>query len=174
MCLVYLFVFHKNFQFYFTFFKTPEGGSVVWLVPLLPYPFGAPFILCYVYPLKVSDEFVHNKLEWWLNVFHHFFFPGFLNEASEEVSILENLVRWKSILHLNNDDESPWQKFSSVSMWSRRWRLVAQVFTTVYYVNKFSTELIQSLATLIYKLKRPLSSVDICLEIVYVEIIHIV
>lgn len=102
MCLVYLFVFRKNFQFYFTFFKTPEGGSVVWLVPLLPYPFGAPFILCYVYPLKVSDEFVHNKLEWWLNVFHHFFFPGFLNEASEEVSILENLVRWKSILHLNN------------------------------------------------------------------------
>jgi len=46
--------------------------------------------------------------------------------------------------------------------------LAAQVFTTVYYVNKFSTELMQTLATLIYKLKRTLSSVDSCLDIVYV------
>lgn len=51
--------------------------------------------------------------------------------------------------------------------------MAAQVFTTVYYVNKFSTELIQTLATLVYKLKRPLSGVDTCLDIVYVEIRHI-
>lgn len=52
--------------------------------------------------------------------------------------------------------------------------MAAQVFTTVYYVNKFSTELIQTLATLIYKLKRPLLSVDTHFDIIFVSIRHIV